>query len=287
MRTMFEAPSPSEASAHRASGPRLARVAGGVALRVGAREGRSVVADLSERDGYKVRFPRGTIHPEAVIINTGGGLAGGDMVRQSVAIDDGGEATVTTQASERVYRALAGSETAVDVRLSLGEGARLAWLPQETILFDAARLRRSIEVEMAASARLLLVETVIFGRTAMGETVRTGLLRDRWRIRRSSKLVFAETVRLDGAIAETLAATPIAAGAHVVSTLLAVRPDADDLLGAVRSALDGVECDAGASAWGGMLVVRALGRSSEGLRRMLERVIPLISGAPLPRVWQT
>jgi urease accessory protein len=280
---MFEAPSPSDS----AGAPRLTRVAGGVRLRIDAQGGRSVVADLYERDGYKARFPRGTARPEAVIINTGGGLAGGDRVGQHVVIGDGAEATVTTQASERVYRALGDSETAVDVRLSLGEGARLDWLPQETILFDAARLRRSIEVDMAASTRLLLVETIIFGRTAMGETVRTGLIRDCWRIRRGGKLVFAETLLLDGAIAEALAATPIASGAHIVSTLLAVRPDAADLLAPVRGALTGVDCEAGASAWNGMLVLRALSRSGESLRRMLARIIPLITGAPLPRVWQT
>ncbi len=283
---MFATRSPSESSADGASLLPV-RVAGGVYLRIAARKGRSHIADLYERDGYKVRFPRGTAHPEAVIINTGGGLAGGDAVHQHIIIGDGAEATVTTQASERVYRALGDSETMVDVGLSMAEGSSLRWVPQETILFDAARLRRSIDLEMAASARLLLLETIIFGRTAMGETVRTGFLRDRWRVRRGGKLIFAETVRLDGAIAETLAAIPIAGGAHIVSTLLVVRRDAEDLLAPVRSVLADVAYEAGASAWNGLMVVRALGRSSENLRRMLGRVVPLISGAPLPRVWQT
>jgi urease accessory protein len=284
---MFEAPSQSDGPDALSASLGRVRVAGGVDLRVEARGGRSFAADLLERDGYKIRFPRGGAHTEAVIINTGGGLAGGDRVRQSVALGEGAEATVTTQSAERVYRALGDSETAVDIRLALGEAARLNWLPQETILFDEARLRRSIEVDMAASSRVLLAETVIFGRTAMGETIRSGLLRDRWRVRCGTRLVFAETVRLEGGIAELLAQTPIAGGAHVVSTLVAVRQDAGDLLAGVRAALQGAECEAGASAWGMLLVLRALGRSSENVRGMLERAIPVLSDAPLPRVWQT
>ncbi len=121
----------------------------------------------------------------------------------------------------------------------------------------------------------------------MGETVRTGFLRDRWRIRCGGRLIFAETVRLDGDIAETLAARAVAGGAHVVSTLVAVRDNPQDRLDAVRAALEGAGCEAGASAWGRLIVVRALGRSSEIVRRMHERVIPVLSDAPLPRVWQT
>jgi urease accessory protein len=263
------------------------RVAGGVSIRIENRHGRSAVADVLERDGYKVRFPRGAQNPEAVIINTGGGLVGGDHVRQHVTVGQGARATVTTQSSERVYRALGDSETIVDVRLALGEGATLNWLPQETILFDKSRLRRSIEIDMAASAQVLVAETIVFGRTAMGETVRDGLLCDRWRVRVAGRLVFAENVLLDGEIAATLAKTAVAGGAHVVSTLLAVRDDAEDLLEPIRAALDGADCEAGATAWSKRLIVRALGRSSEGLRRMVGRVIPILSGGALPRVWQT
>jgi urease accessory protein len=205
MRTMFAEPSPFDTEAMPAADLGRVRVAGGIRLRIEARDGRSFAADVLERDGYKVRFPRGSAHPQAVIINTGGGLAGGDRIEQHIAIGEGAEASVVTQAAERVYRALGEATTTVDVRLSVAENARLNWLPQETILFDRARLSRSIEADIAASARLLIGETIIFGRTAMGETVRSGLLADRWRIRRGGKLVFAETVRLEGRIAETMA----------------------------------------------------------------------------------
>jgi urease accessory protein len=269
------------------TGPGLPRVAGGIGLRVAARDGRSYAADVRERDGYKLRFPRGTANPEAVIINTGGGLAGGDRVTQSVTVGDGARATVTTQSAERVYRALGEAETTLDVSITLGEDARLNWLPQETILFDHSRLARSIDVDIAASARLLLVETIIFGRTAMGETVRSGSLRDKWRIRHGGKLVFAENIRLDGSIADALGKAAIANGAQITSTIISVGTSAGDRLNNVRDVLEGASCEAGASAWGPLLVVRALGRNAESLRRMHERVIPLLSGEPLPRVWQS
>jgi urease accessory protein len=285
---MSGTPLPSDDARPRATGIDGVRVAGGVNLRLERRHGRTSVADLLERDGYKVRFPRErSEEAEAVIINTGGGLAGGDQVHQHIELGDGARATISTQSSERVYRALGDSETCVDVRLSIGADATLNWLPQETILFDRSRLRRSIEIDIAASSKVLIAETIVFGRTAMGETVRNGLLTDRWRIRCDGKLIFAENVLLDGEIAERLAATPIARGAHVVSTLLAIRQDAADLLGPVRAALGGADCEAGASAWGPRLAVRTLGRSSEGVRRLLARVIPILTGRALPRVWQT
>src|SRR4029077_13026294 len=101
--------------------------------------------------------------------------------------------------AEKIYRSL-GPATAVTVRLALARGARLRWLPQETILFDRARLARSIEVDMEEGASLLIAEAIVFGRSAMGETVEDGAIADRWRIRRGGRLVFAESLRLDGAI---------------------------------------------------------------------------------------
>ena len=92
------------------------------------------------------------------------------------------------------------------MKLKVGAGGTLAWLPQETILFDQVRLRRSIEVDLAPDASLLLAEGVVFGRSAMGETLAQGRFFDRWRVRRGGALVFAESLRLEDAIAERLGA---------------------------------------------------------------------------------
>ncbi len=108
----------------------------------------------------------------------------------------------------------------MDVTLEIGEGARLAWLPQETILFDRARLSRRIDVDLAESASLLMAEAVVFGRAAMGEAMSQGFFADRWRVRRAGKLVFADSARLDGAIAEKLGQPASAAGGIAIATVL-------------------------------------------------------------------
>lgn len=263
------------------------RVSGGVSARVARRQGESRVVDVSERDGYKLRFPRRAAPPEAVIINTGGGLAGGDDVVQDFTVADDAALTVTSQASERAYRALGDAVTRVDVRAEVGENAHFAWLPQETIVYDGANLARTISLDIRATSHLLLAETVVFGRTAMGETVTGGTFRDTWRIRRDGRLVFAENVRLSEATFRSMSASAISGGAHIVTTNVYVAPDAEDRLAPVRRVLAESDFECAASAWNGLLVVRGLARSGEDVREMLAALLPAIGGPPLPRVWRT
>ncbi len=134
--------------------------------RTGARTG---PMRLFETGGLRWRFPRSASPCEAVIVNTGGGVAGGDVLRVELTLDEGAEVAATTPAAEKIYRS-DGPAACIETRLKLAPRARLLWLPQETILFDKARLERKLEVDMAADADLLLVESLVFGRLAMGET---------------------------------------------------------------------------------------------------------------------
>jgi urease accessory protein len=160
-------------------------------------------------------------------------------------------------------------------------------MPQETIVFDRARLARRFEAEIAPDARLLLFEAIVFGRTARGEEVRQGFLEDRWRIRRDGRLVYADTLRLDGPVADLLDRPAIAGGARALATMLYVAADAESRLGEARSLLEGSICQAGASAWNGLLVIRFLGRNGAELRRDAARVLEKFRGCALPRVWQS
>ena len=137
------------------------------------------IVRLREAHAAKVRIPFGV--PEAILINTGGGLAGGDHFSFDITAEENTTLTVTSQTAERVYRSL-GPAAQVDVTLTARDGARLMWLPQETILFDGAALSRTITADLAVSARFLAVESVILGREAMGEHVQEARLTDRWRI---------------------------------------------------------------------------------------------------------
>jgi urease accessory protein len=242
---------------------------------------------LHQSGAARVRFPRreGSAQPEAVLLNTAGGLTGGDRIDIEVTLAPGCEATVTSAAAEKVYRSL-DEPTEIRVDLQLGEGAACCWLPQPTILFDRSKLDRRTSVQMAGGARLVAVEMLIYGRTAMGEDVRRGAIRDAWRVRRDGRLVLAETTRVGGAVADVLDRTATLDGARATAMLLYVAPDASDRLVQVRALLEGCPCAAGASAWNGILLVRAAAGTGRDLQRHLRPVMECLSGRPLPRVWQ-
>lgn len=267
--------------------PGFIRADGGVRLVFGCtgRGTRALVA--AEHAGYRARFPAPHGGPcEAVLINTGGGMTGGDRLRLSVTAQAGADAVVTTQASEKIYRAQA-EPTRIEASLTLDAGAHIAWLPQETILFDEARLDRRLDVAMTADAALLLCESVVFGRTAMGETVRAGSFRDRWRIRRGGRLVFAEDVRIEGRIADQLARPALGGGAAALATLVWIAPQATEALDAVRAALDDAPVEAGATVLDGMLIARLAARDGFALRAGLTRLLAVAHRGPLPRAWLT
>jgi urease accessory protein len=250
-------------------------------------DGRTALAGLHQSGAARARFPRPAAGdaPEAVLLNTAGGLTGGDRIDIEVRLAARCSATVTSAAAEKVYRAL-GGEAAVRVRLDVGEGASLAWLPQPTILFDNARLDRRTEVAMTASAFFLAVETLIFGRAAMGEDVHGGACRDAWRVRRDGRLVFADTFLVDGKVAGTLDRGATLDGARATAMLLWAAPGAAARLDEVRALLQETACAAGASAWNGVLVVRAAARDGAALQALLGPVITRLTGRLLPRVWQ-
>jgi urease accessory protein len=258
------------------------RAAGRIALAVKAEAGVSRRGRVHEAGMLRVRFPHaersGVL--DAVIINTAGGMTGGDRCSIDIKVEAGAAATVTTAAAEKIYRSL-GPDAEIKVRLDVGCGGLLAWLPQETILFDRVRLRRTIEVALERDARLLLAETLVFGRTAMGETPRAGHFFDRWRVRVDGALLFAETIRLDGAIAEKLAERAIGGGATALASLIAI-PGNDETVAAIRAR--SFVGEVGASAWNGLAVVRLLAGNGAALRRDLIGVSKAL-GAPLPRLW--
>ena len=281
---MFRSPLPAAAQP---LVPGYIRADGGVRLVFGA-TGRGTRAIVSaENGGYRTRFP--TSHDstcEAILINTGGGMAGGDHTRVDAQAQTGTQVALTTQAAEKVYRAQ-GDATRVSVDLRLEPGASLAWLPQETILFDGARLARTLDVAMPADAALVLCETLVFGRAAMGERMRTGALHDRWRIRRDGRLVFAEDLRLEGDLAALLARPALAGGAGAAATVLALMPGIAARLDSLREKLADAPAECGLSALDGMLVARFLAQDSQSLRAALAPFLLALRGTALPRAWMT
>ena len=212
-----------------------------------------------------------------MLINTSGGLAGGDRI--DIDVEAAGDVCITTQAAEKIYRSL-GSETRVSTRLKVETAAKVLWLPQEAILFDGSCLRRSFDAELDGDATLLAVESVVLGRKAMGENLNAFSFRDHWRIRRNGKLAFADDVRLNAA-GEIGAAALNGAGA--MATIVLIRPDAENFLEPLREIIG---TSGGVSAWDGKLIARLIARDGFGLRKSLIPALKLLAApVELPKVW--
>lgn len=259
------------------------RARGAVRFDVHARDGVTRRGALHESGSLRVRFPS----PEdqglsGVFVNTAGGVAGGDRFDIEISAADSSRLTLTTAAAEKVYRAPA-SAAELNIALKVGAGAHLAWLPQETILFDRARVQRRFDIELDETASLLLCEIVVFGRTAMGERMEQGEFVDRWRLRRGGRLVFAETVRLDGNIGAKLARSAVAKSGAAIGTALIV-PGDEALIERIREASESFSGEVGLSAWNGFAMARFCAQDAARLRADMMAVLTR-TGAALPRLW--
>jgi urease accessory protein len=259
------------------------RATGTIALSVKALDGRTRRSHVHEDGSLRVRFPNAAPEAlEAVFVNTGGGMTGGDRFTIDIALEAGTSLIAGTAAAEKVYRSN-GPDAEMAVTLNIAEGARLFWLPQETILFDQARLSRSIDVNMAPGASLLMAEAVVLGRAAHGEAMEQGMLADRWRVRRGGKLVYADTARLDGAISAKLNHTAVTNGGIAFATVLCA-PGGEDQLAAVRALDETFKSEVGISAWNGVAVARLCARDGAALRHDLIAMLAAL-GAQVPRLW--
>ena len=260
------------------------RARGAVKFDVQLRDGVTRRGTLHESGSLRVRFPS----PEGdglsgVFVNTAGGIAGGDRFDIDIAAGEGARLTLTTAAAEKVYRA-PGPAAALNIALRVEAGAHLAWLPQETILFDRARISRRIDIDLADDASLLLCEIVVFGRAAMGEKLRHGEFIDRWRLRRGGRLVFAETIRLDGDIGAKLSQPAIAKGGVAIGTALIV-PGDEAVVERIREVSETFGGEVGISAWNGFAMARFCAQDAARLRADMISLLGRASGVPLPRLW--
>lgn len=223
---------------------------------------------------------------EAVLMNTSGGIVGGDRLVNDIQWGPATHAAITTPACEKLYRAAAHTAS-VQTALHVAEGASAEWLPQETIVFDRAMVRRDLQVRLAVGATFTGLESVVLGRAEMGETIRTVWLRDAWRIWRGERLIYADAFNLGGDASELLARAPTLQGHRAFANLLHVGPLADAKLQRVRDCLtvNGSVC--GASSWNGIMAIRMVARDGATLRQAVARALNIIRGnLALPRVWQ-
>ncbi|MEI4469903.1 urease accessory protein UreD [Frigidibacter sp. MR17.24] len=266
--------------------------------------GRMRLGTLSQAGSAKAFLPK--VHgpvPEVVFLNTAGGLTGGDRLAYALDLGAGARAVATTQTAERAYaagsdaarsesgRADGAARAVMEVRLTLGTGAALDWLPQETILYEGAGLTRVTRADMAPGARLLMAEALVLGRQAMGETVARLRLSDRREVWRGGVPQFIDPFALTDAALDRPGAGPrfaLLGGARALATVAFLADGAEAAAGPLRAALSGLEgAEAAVSGWDGRCLVRLRAPDGLGLRRALALVLGrLRDGAALPRVWQ-
>ena len=242
---------------------------------------------LAQSGCLRACFPRRHGGPlEAVIVNTAGGIADGDRLQIDVAAAGSADMVVTTPSAERIYRARPGAPPArMSIVLRIANGARLAFLPQETIVFNQAAMERTLDVSMEAQGVYLGVEALIFGRQESAESITNIRLRDTIRLRRGGRLVLQDCVRLRGEVAPILTAPAGGNGARAIATLVYAATDSMARLDAVRVALEGAPAETGASAWDGVLVTRILAQDALALHHCVSRALSILHWAGLPRVW--
>jgi urease accessory protein len=269
----------------------LPRARGAARIEFVAATGATRLARLGQRSPVRILLPRATgVDAIAVLLNTAGGVCGGDQLAADARLGPGARATVVGQAAERVYRALDRPAT-IRTRLHVAASAALHWAPQETILFDGAMLERRTELRTEGDARLLAAETLVFGRRAMGESLRELHLRDDWRLWRGGRLVWADSLRLVGGDAvPALAAASGLRGQEALCTVVFVGADLAAARDGARLLLAEAPVLGGASVVNGVLVARALGESV-AIRQLLTRLLTKLRAAglgfepALPRVW--
>jgi urease accessory protein len=272
--------------------PSLQRGDGALDIAFARRGTATAVARLYQRTPCRVQFP----HAEggdamlAMLLNTAGGLTGGDRVAMAIAVEAAAAVTLTSAAAEKIYRS-SGADCVVEIALECGADAWLEWLPQETILFEGARLRRKIVARVAAAGRLLAAEMLVFGRIARGERLAHGLLHECWRVERDGGLVWFDTTRLDGEIAALIDRPAGFGGAEAFATAIYVGADAEYHLALARERLDGLSCCAGATLVNGLLLARFIGTATAvraGLANYLGAMRHAAAGLPAkpPRAWQ-
>jgi urease accessory protein len=256
-------------------------------------ENKTCLAELFQRSPIRVLFPRANSDAieEAVLVNTAGGIAGGDKLQFEVMALANASVAVTSQAAEKVYRALR-EPAQVLTKLKVCEAAKLAWLPQETIIFNRARLVREMEIELSAGAEFLALEWLVLGRAAHGEQLSAGHIEDSWRIKKDGRLLWADSFRASDEVIPQLYKRALLSSCKALATLVYFGPDIGARLDLLREMTASLQCHCGSTSVGGLIVARFAAEISSDLRLALHSVLQgfsrVLGGSPfgVPKMWR-
>jgi urease accessory protein len=245
---------------------------------LGSFGGDTCIKDLFQKSPIRIMFPRfgvGSLE-EAVLINTAGGIAGGDQLEYGITMLANASITVTSQAAEKVYRAL-DEPSRIITKLRVHNLAKLAWLPQETILFNWGRLSRETEIELSSEAELLALEWLVLGRAAHGEEAVGGHITDSWRVKKDGRLIWADSFRVTDETFSHLHRKALLSNCKAVGTLIYFGPSLDARLEFLRDVVLSLSCHCAATSVGGLIIVRFAAKVSYDLRLALHSLLQQFS----------
>ena len=246
--------------------------------------GQSKIKSLFQQGSTRVLFPRRAKGLECIMINTSGGLTGGDKLSNSIICEGHSHLTISTQGCERIYKSGDGTAAMVENIVTVKNSSRVYWLPQETIIFDQGRIKRHLKVELSSEAEALIVEPVIFGRLAMGETSISGHFEDKIEIHVDGKIAYLDKTRLTGEISKTLKRPAVSNGSTATAILIFKSETAKSFLNFVR---EQVNAQSGVSLINtNFMVARFVAPTGYELRKMLVPVINKITDENLPKTWR-
>jgi urease accessory protein len=257
----------------------LQRAEGSVRIVLSGSENGARIKEVFQRYPLQILFPStvaGAVE-EAVLVNTAGGIAGGDRLECGVTALAKASFAVTSQAAEKVYRAL-DAPARIATRLKVCEAAKLAWLPQETILFNWGRLIRTTEIELSSGAELLALEWLVLGRAAHGEEITGGHIADSWRVKRDGRLIWADSFRATDQTFPHLHRKALLSDCKAFGTLVYFGPHLDARLEFLRDIAPSLGCRCSMTSVSGLIIARFAARTSFELRLALRGFFQQFSG---------
>ncbi|WP_326676030.1 urease accessory protein UreD [Streptomyces sp. NBC_01237] len=197
---------------------------------VAAPDGRgSTALPVLESDGpLALRRTRSVVGSCARVTVVGAMSAplGGDRLTIEARVEDGARLTVDSAAAT-VALPGAGPDAepaSYELKLSVGEGAELRWLPEQLISAYGSELRMATRVELAATARLVLREEQILGRH--GES--TGDLATRLTVRRAGRPLLDQQIAYGPGVPGGWDGAAVLGGHRAIGQLLVVDPYFED-----------------------------------------------------------
>ena len=239
----------------------------------------------------KALHPEGEAVCHAIVVHPPAGVAGGDRLLIEASVGERAHALLTTPGAGKWYRS-PGAWASQRVQLDVATGARLEWLPQETIVYDGARAHFSWSAALAADARLVAWDLFCLGRTGSGERFARGACRIESRLQRDGRVAWIERASFE-ADALVMRSAAGLADAPVFGTLVFAAPHIDDAWLEGARAGSPTSGEGAATRLPGVLLVRYRGASTEAARKYFtaiwRRLRPAVMGcdAAEPRIWST